>query len=334
MNFCSMIAAHNERHFVQQPVHDAMAAFGTYRHYNWNSDTPPPVADMLAALADTDVLLTGWGTPPLPLALLDNPDRRLRYVCNLTGGMRPFLPRAYLEAGITVTNWGDGPMWYLAEGTLALMLACSREMSRVAAHMRTQPQWTFPFRSPRPTLRRKTVGFLGFGAIARILHGLLGPLECRALIYDPYQETLPQGCRRAETLEALFDEAEVLVIFCGLTPETTGLVHRGLLDRLKPHSIFINTARGRIIVEEDLIAFLRARPDVSAGLDVFAREPLPKDSPLLDLDNVIAYPHSVGGGGEDMYRTAAEYAADNLRAFCEGRPLKAVVTPAAYDRMT
>ena len=76
------------------------------------------------------------------------------------------------------------------------------------------------------------------------------------------------------------------------------------------------------------------RPDVFAGLDVYETEPLPRDSPLLRLDNAICYPHSVGGGGDDMYRLASAFAGDNIRRFCDGQPLKAQIRPAAYDRMT
>ena len=334
MHVTCILPAHFERKFVRDDLRAAIRRCGTYRHYDWNTDHPPPEADLWDALRDTDVLLTGWGTPPLPPHFPKEPGRRLCYICNLTGSIRPFVPRTYLDAGIAVTNWGDGPMWYLAEGNLALMLACSREMSRVSEHMRRQPQWVFPYRSPRPTLRNKTVGFLGFGAVARTLLGLLAPLECRCLVWDPYVDALPPGVERASSIEDLFDRADVLTIQCGLCEETTGLVDRRLLDRLGPHAIFINTARGKIVVESDLVAFLKDRPDVFAGLDVYETEPLPRDSPLLRLDNAICYPHSVGGGGDDMYRLASAFAGDNIRRFCDGQPLKAQIRPAAYDRMT
>ncbi|MDA0989936.1 MAG: NAD(P)-dependent oxidoreductase [Verrucomicrobia bacterium] len=334
MNVTSMLAAHHERKFVQADLKAVIAAHGVYHHLDWCADNPPPEQDLLDALAETDVLLTGRGTPPLPESLLTEPNRRLQYICNLSGSIRPFVPRAYLDAGIRVTNWGNGPMWYLAEGTLALMLACSREMSRVAEHMRRQPQWTFPYRSPSPTLRHKTLGYLGFGAIARLLHDLMAPFGCRTRVYDPYASSLPSTVTQVDNPMSLFAQADVLVVFCGLNDETTGLVNRQLLDQLPPHAIFINTARGRIVVENDLIEFLHDRPDVMAGLDVYEVEPLPTDSPILDLDNVIAYPHSVGGGGDDMFRAASAYAAANLAAFCEGQTLQAQITPAIYDRMT
>lgn len=334
LRFASIISTGYEKKFIQEDLREAMAACGTYEHHDWNSDHPPAEEDLLRVLEQTDVLFTGWGTPFLPLRLLQQPVRRLRYICHLTGGMRPNIPREYLESDLLVTNWGDGPMWYLAEGNLALMLACSREMPRLPRHMRDQPRWTYPFQNPAPTLRRKTVGFLGFGAIGRILRDLLAPFEVKPLIFDPYLAEVPDGCERAISLEDLFSRADILTIQAGLTKETEKLVNRALLDRLKPHAIFINTARGKIVNEADLIAFLRDRPDVWAGLDVFEVEPLPKDSPLLQMDHVICYPHSVCAGGEDMYRAASEFAAANIHAYAAGQPLKALITTALYDRMT
>jgi phosphoglycerate dehydrogenase-like enzyme len=334
MNIVCLMAKAYERDFVRDDLRAVMAAMGDYKHAEWTSDAPPSEEAYLQLLSETDILLTAWGSPRLPLSLLARPSRRLCYICNLTGTIQGWIPREYLEAGVVVTNWGNGPMWFLAEGALMLMLACSRELPRLRRHMLEQPQWTFPYQAPSPTLRHKTVGFLGFGAIGRILRGLLAPLECSILVYDPYADALPADCARAESLEALFGASDVLTIQCGLSKETQGMVHRGLLDRLKPHAIFINTARGKIVVEKDLVAFLTDRPDVFAGLDVYEVEPLPKESPLLRMENVIAYPHSVGAGGEAMYQALSAFAADNLRAFARGLPLKAVITPAQYDRMT
>jgi phosphoglycerate dehydrogenase-like enzyme len=334
MEFVCMLSAAYERNFVQDDLKKVMAAFGRYTHLPWAADKPPSDEEMLAVLRNTDVLLTGWESPRLPLSYLEQPERRLRYICNLTGSIQAMIPRAYAEKGVVVTNWGDGPMWYLAEGNLALILACTREMPRLRRHMLERPQWTYPYAAPRPTLRRKTVGFVGFGAIAGVLYTLLKPFDCAILVYDPYAADLPPDAQRAPTLRDLFARSDVLTVQCGLSKETIGMLDRPLLDLLPPHAIFINTARGKIVVEKDLIAFLRARPDVFAGLDVYEQEPLPTDSPLLQMDNVICYPHSVGGGGEATYAAASEFAAANIRAFCTGGKLKAVITPEKYDRMT
>lgn len=335
MEFVCMLAPGNEKLFVKDDLRSVMARFGHYRHLPWNQDQPPSEQEMLEVLAETDVLFTGWNSPRLPERALELPGRRLTYICNLTGSVKQWIPRAFIEQGVTVSNWGDGPMWYLAEGNLALMLACSREMPKVRRHMveRTK-QWVYPYASPSPTLRRKTVGFVGFGAIARLLHGLLKPFECQYLAFDPFATDFPDDVRKVETLDELFANSHVVTVQCGLCPETTGMIDRRLLDLLQTHAIFINTARGKIVVENDLIEFLRARPDVFAGLDVYETEPLPTTSPLLTLDNAICYPHSVGAGGQDMYRALSEFAAANIEAFCTGQPLKAVISAGAYDRMT
>ena len=99
---------------------------------------------MLRVLSEADVALTGWPTPRLPESLLAQPDRKLKYICNLTGSIKRWTPRSYLEQGIRVTNWGDGAMWYLAEGNLTLMLALTREVQRVHRHMVERPQWAYP----------------------------------------------------------------------------------------------------------------------------------------------------------------------------------------------
>lgn len=333
MRFSGIMPRGIEKLFVRDDLRRVMAEFGGYAAHAVEGEGDHS-AELTALLRETDVALTAWSSPRLPLDILRDQPRRLKYVCNISGGIKGWIPKEYIEARILVTNWGDGPMWYLAEGNLALILACTREMPRLRRHMLEQPTWLYNYASPYPTLRRKTVGFMGFGAVGRLLLGLLAPFEVKAIAYDPYVAALPEPVARCRTLEELFGQSNVLTIQCGLTEETTGLVSRALLDRLKPHSIFINTARGKIVREKELIEFLRARPDVFAGLDVFEQEPLPKDSPLLRMDNVICYPHSICEVGEVMFAESSSYAAANIRAFCTGKPVVAQIPAEKYDRMT
>lgn len=335
MRFAGLFASpQTARRFVRGELRRAMAEFGEYTEHFTTKDGVAAPLDVTSILRAADVVLMAWGSPVLPVDVLRDEPRRLKYVCNLTGAVRVWIPRAFIEAGVMVTNWGEGPMWYLAEGNLALMLACVREMPRLRRHMLEQPTWTYQYSSPSATFRRKVVGFVGMGAIGRMLLDLLKPFEVKAICYDPYAASLPEGVERCATLNEVFARSRVVTIQCGLTPETTGMVGRQQLDLLQPHAILINTARGKIIREAELVDFLRRRPDVFAGLDVYQKEPLPKDSPLLQMDNVICYPHSVGTAGEDVFEAADEFAAANVRAFCEGRPLRGQIGVAAYDRMT
>ncbi|MGO8703094.1 MAG: NAD(P)-dependent oxidoreductase [Candidatus Brocadiia bacterium] len=333
MRFSGIMPQGIEKLFVRDDLRSVMAEFGSYTAHAFDGGADH-TAELIPLLRETDVALTAWSSPRLPLDILRDKPRRLKYVCNVSGGLKGWIPREYIEAGILVTNWGDGPMWYLAEGNLTLILACTREMPRLRRHMLEQPTWLYNYASPYPTLRRKTVGFMGFGAVGRLLLGLLAPFEVKAIAYDPYVAALPEPVARCGTLEELFEQSDVLTIQAGLTEETTGLVGRALLDRLKRNAIFINTARGKIVREKELIEFLRARPDVFAGLDVFEQEPTPKDSPLLQMDNVICYPHSICEVGEAMFAESASYAAANIRAFCTGKPVVAQITAEKYGRMT
>jgi D-3-phosphoglycerate dehydrogenase len=334
MRFRGLMPPGIEKLFVRDDLRRTMAEFGTYTAHPFEGGRDY-TEELIPLLRETDVALTAWSSPRLPLEVLRDKPRRLKYVCNISGGLRGWIPKEYIEAGILVTNWGDGPMWYLAEGNLALILACTREMPRLRRHMLEQPTWLYKYTSPFPTLRRKTLGFVGFGAVAGLLLGLIAPsFQVKALAYDPYIAELPAGVARCRTLEELFEQADVVTVQCGLTEETTGMIGRALLERLKPNAIFINTARGKVVREKELIEFLRARPDVFAGLDVFEQEPLPKDSPLLQMDNVICYPHSICEVGEAMFAESSRYAAANIRAFCTGKPVVAQILAERYDRMT
>ncbi len=334
MRFRGLMPPGIEKLFVRDDLRRAMAEFGAYTAHPFEGGRDY-TKELIPLLRETDVALTAWSSPRLPLEILRDKPRRLKYVCNISGGLKGWIPKEYIEAGILVTNWGDGPMWYLAEGNLTLILACTREMPRLRRHMLEQPTWLYQYASPFPTLRRKTLGFVGFGAIGGLLLGLIAPsFEVKAIAYDPYVPELPAGVARCRTLEELFDQADVVTVQCGLTEETTGMIGRALLDRLKPNAIFINTARGKVVREKELIEFLRARPDVFAGLDVFEQEPLPKDSPLLQMDNVICYPHSICEVGEAMFAESSRYAAANIRAFCTGKPVVAQISAEKYNRMT
>ena len=334
IRFAGIFSSGNmEKLFVRDDLRRAMAEFGRYTAHAYETGVDHE-AELTALLRETDVALTAWSSPRLPLGILRDTPRRLKYVCNVSGSIQGWVPKEYLEAGVLATNWGDGTMWYLAEGNLALILACTREMPRLRRHMLEQPTWAYKYASPFPTLRRKVVGFMGFGAVARLLLGLMAPFEVKAIAFDPYIPALPEGVARCRTIEELFEKADVLTLQCGLTKETTGLIGRELMDRLKPNAIFINTARGKVVREKELSEFLRARPDVFAGLDVFEQEPLSKDSPLLRLDNAICYPHSICEVGEAMFAEASSYAAANIRAFCTGKPLAALIPAEKYDRMT
>jgi phosphoglycerate dehydrogenase-like enzyme len=282
------------------------------------------------AAADPEAVLGAWKTPALP----DVPPPHLRYVCYLAGSVKKMLRRSHLERGLLATNWGGSISRTVAEGALLHILAGLRNASHwaVALHQPGVAAWRSGGRDSRSLFGRR-VGLHGFGPVARELVALLRPWGCRIAAFAP--DLAPElaqahGVARAASLEALFSENEILVELAPLIPATAGIVTERILRLIRPGGVFVNVGRGAV-ADEAALARLAREGRLSVGLDVFAQEPLPADSPFRALPQVSLTPHTAGPT-IDHYPVAGEFALRNLRAYAAGRPLEAIVTPEVYDR--
>ena len=122
-------------------------------------------------------------------------------------------------------------------------------------------------------------------------------------------------------MDTLLAESDILSIHCPLDESTVGMIGYAEFEKMKPSCMLINTARGPIVKEEALIDALTTGKIATAGLDTYEREPMPKDHPLLTLDNVVASAHA-GGNTKDNDINMITYVYDNIVAFDEGRPLR------------
>lgn len=122
-------------------------------------------------------------------------------------------------------------------------------------------------------------------------------------------------------LDTLLATSDFIIMLCALTPETRGMIDSRALERMKPDVCFINAGRGELVVQDDLIKALRARPTMRAGLDVTTPEPLPLDSPLLTLPNCVVLPH-IGSASDvcrnEMAQITVQHAIDGIN----GKPLR------------
>jgi phosphoglycerate dehydrogenase-like enzyme len=174
-----------------------------------------------------------------------------------------------------------------------------------------------------------TCGIIGMGAIggetARRARALgMRVLATRRSITARGEDDLAHELLPPSDLGYLLRESDWVVIAAPLTPETRGLIGAEELRQMKPSAVLVNVGRGPIVDEQALIAALRDGVIAGAGLDVFDQEPLPADSPLWDMENVVVTPHF--SSGSDHYTTrAADIAADNLRRYLAGEPLRNVV---------
>ncbi len=152
-------------------------------------------------------------------------------------------------------------------------------------------------------LTGRVLGSIGCGNIGRELFTLARPLAMRHIAHDPYARPDPALGVELVDLETLFRTADFVVINCALTPETRHLVNAARLALMKPTAFLINTARGPIVDQAALAKALQAGWIDGAALDVFEREPVDPDDPLLTLDNVIVTPHALGWTDEWIHLT-------------------------------
>ncbi len=281
-----------------------------------------------------EVLVSAWSTPALPETLADGGELFPRYLCNLTGTVRRVVPRKLLEEGLLVTNWGDSISRTVAEAALMLILSCLRRTAYWTRAMHEEGAWKTP-ESTVNSLFCRSVGLHGFGAISRKLVPLLKPFDVGISTFSPRvpDDLLEsQGVRRATSLEDLFSSSQVVVELAANTPANYHIVDEKLLRLLPKDGVFVNVGRGAV-VDEAALARVAAEGWLEVGLDVYEKEPLPVDSPLRGLANVMLCPHQAGPT-KDRRCDAGTFAVGNLKAYLAGETVESVVTPDVYDRST
>ncbi|MGI9600300.1 MAG: NAD(P)-dependent oxidoreductase [Acidimicrobiales bacterium] len=246
-------------------------------------------AEAATLLREADIAIIGWDARPLPEALAD--DRgSLRLVCCYSGTIKALVPRRLIAAGLPVSNWGDLPAQPVAEGAMTLLLAMLHELPRA---LDTQHNGGYGFDGPRlGGLSNLAVGIYGYGVIGRRFVEMLAPFDARVMIYDPYVDDLPPGVDRAESLMALCQWAEALVIHAGWSDETSGSVTAEHLAQLPDGAVIVNTARGGIIDQAALFAEV-STGRLRAGLDVLEPEKLEPEHPIRGLDNLLLTYHLI-----------------------------------------
>ena len=288
-----------------------------------------------------DVILTDWGSITLPEKLAENPGR-LRYICNLAGTVRPYVPRKFIENGVWVSNWGDAPAQKVAEGALTLLLASLKQVIPQNREV-CAGGWVPPGRDWIGSLDGLHLGVYGLGVIGSRFVEIVQPLKPVVSAFDPYVKTWPAGVERVDSLETLFSKTEAVVVTAALNGETRGSVRGDHLASLPEGGIVINVARGAIIDQKALFRELESGR-LRAGLDVLdsaGKDFLEADHPARQWSNLILSTHRVSAStwnevldeGKTLSR-AQQIALDNIRRFAEGRPLLHAFDLTRFDRST
>ena len=226
--------------------------------------------------------------------------------------------RAAGERGIPVAVCVGGNSMPVAELTVALMMSVLRNIQPMAERLRRGEWSRNEYAGKSYLLHGRTVGLLGIGNIAKKVAAILrGGFGCPVLYYDvfrlPEEQEVALGVRYAE-LDELLKRSDIVSIHVPLLESTAGMINKEKLALMKPTAFLINTARGGVVNEDDLIEALKAGTIAGAGLDTFAKEPLDPASELLTMDNVVATPHC-GGNTIDNDINMAAICMENIAAY-------------------
>ncbi len=217
--------------------------------------------------------------------------------------------------GIVVTNTPDVLNDEVADTTFGLMLSAVRQLPQADRYVRAGnwPKAPFPLTA---SLRGRTLGILGLGRIGRTIAKRAEAFGMK-VVYHGRRPQDDAPYLYFPTLAGMARACDILVAITPGGPETKHLVNAEVLEALGPNGIFINVARGSVCDQDALIAALRDRKILTAGLDVYADEPnVPKE--LIEMEHVVLLPH-VGSGTKHTRDAMGQLVVDNLRSFISGR---------------
>lgn len=301
---------------------------------------PGPIADLHSAdaaplLTEVEVLMTGWGSLAID-ADLRRRMPRLKLIAHLAGTVKGVLTQEVACSGIKVVSAAEANARPVAEFTLAHILL----------HMKRVPEWRRIYREDRSRVvtretafsgpvgnSGRTVGIIGASRIGRRVAEDLRRHQIAVLLHDPFvgaADAASFGARKVE-MDELLSQSDVVSLHQPLLPSTEHSFGATEFARMRDGALLINTARGRII---DCAALEAAMADgrIFAVLDVTDPEPLPDDSPLWDMPNVMLTPHVAGSFGCEVCEMT-ERVLDDIERFTRGEPLHHEVRVDNWERV-
>ncbi|MEM3607725.1 MAG: glyoxylate reductase [Candidatus Bathyarchaeia archaeon] len=298
-----------------------------------DSRLPPSKEELTSLIGDVDGLIC---------LLTDRIDgdviaagEELRVISSYSAGVDHIDVDAATKAGIYVTNTPDVLTDATADHAWALLMAAARRIVEADKYVRSgrwREGWD-PLLLLGAPIWDKTIGFIGFGRIGVAAARRAKGFQMRILYYS--RRRIPIDLERElsaeyRPLEDLLREADFVSLHVPLTPETRHLINRERLRLMKPTAILINTSRGGVVDQEDLVEALREGWIAAAGLDVFEDEPVKPGDPLLSLENVVLTPH-IGSATREARTRMAVMAAENLLSVLRGVEPRHLVNPEVKD---
>lgn len=303
-----------------------------------------PPDELKRRIADVDILICEYDTIDAEVLMCA---KRLRFLICCRGGIKTVVDiEAARKHGVVVCNTAGRNASAVVDLTLGYILDLTRNITRtnnlihgkvLAGYATTKPSeykdvvWGLGNDSPFVRYRGRSIehmslGIVGFGHAGRELARKASYLGMDICAYSPHIHMgNPPHYVRVVDFDELVRTADIVSVNCSLNDQTRNLFDALQFARMKKGSYFINTSRGEIVVEEDLANALKSGHLAGAALDVTRQEPIPADSPLIGLENLILTPH-IGGSSDDVQRQGTEMVVKSLLGWIAGeQPVNCVL---------
>lgn len=271
-------------------------------------------------LADVEVIFSGWGAPVMDAGFLAAAPK-LRAFFYGAGSIKAFTPDAFWARGIAISSAYAMNAVPVSEFTLASILLSLKRTWYYA--LETKRLGAYP-KSVVPAGAYGTkVGLVSFGMIGRLVRERLKPFDLEVWVYDPFlqAEQAAEFNVTAASLDDVFSHCDVVSLHTPWLKETEGMIRGRHFALMKQGATFINTARGAIVNETEMVEALGRRPDITAMLDVTWPEPPVAGSPLYSMPNVVLTPH-IAGSQEHECRRMGQLMIDEYDRWSKGEPMR------------
>lgn len=298
---------------------DSIGRFGKLTVYDRTPFPNGNNSDIISRAKGADIVITN--KTPLNAETIAALRPELKYIGILATGYNIVDVAAAKSAGVPVCNIPTYGTTAVAQFTMALLLEMCHHAGEHSisvkngdwSHCSDFCYWKYPL----VELAGKTIGLIGFGRIGRSVAKLSAAFGMTVLSYDPL--TCEPALAEPVTLDELLSRSDVISLHCPLFDETRKIINRDTISRMKNGAMLINTSRGPLIDEDALVEALGSGRISCAALDVQSSEPPPENSPLNRLPNCILTPH-IAWAPKESRKRLMDIAAENIRAFLEGKP--------------
>lgn len=283
-------------------------------------DAAPTCAALLEHCADKDIIVVHVAS--VNRAVLARA-RRLKVAAVLRGGYENADVPLLTERGILLVNAPWRSANAVADFTVGMMIAENKNIAR-SHRLLMEGNWCKAYVNQAyiHDMRRMTVGIIGYGYIGRRVRQRLTGFECRVLVHDPYvdPQTVSDPDVSFVSLDDLLARSDIVTLHLRLSAETAHFIGAAELAKMKPTAYLINTARAGLVDTAALTEALRTHAIGGAAVDVYDTEPLPKDHPYLQLDNITLTSHLAGTSCDTM-QTSVEIGLEDLTRYLKGEEM-------------